>query len=179
MASLERLLREVTAAWGSGKRIWLTEYGYQTNPPDRLLGVSTAAQARYIGEAAWLTFKARNVDMLIHYLYRDEPELARWQSGLVAASGAAKPGRRAFMVAAAQAYRSGSTTAVWGHIRTGEGRRYYVLQQFRDGAWRTVNGAYKTTERGYLYRYVRAAKGAQLRIVHTPSGTISPVLQVR
>ena len=179
MASLQRLLREVTAAWGSGKRIWLTEYGYQTNPPDRLLGVSTATQARYIGEAAWLTFKARNVDMLIHYLYRDEPELARWQSGLVAASGAAKPGRRAFMVAAAQAYRSGSTTAVWGHIRTGEGRRYYVLQQFRDGAWRTVNGAYKTTERGYLYRYVRAAKGSLLRIVHTPSGTISPVLQVR
>ena len=34
------------------KPLWLTEYGYQTNPPDRLLGVSYALQAKYIGEAA-------------------------------------------------------------------------------------------------------------------------------
>ena len=40
MASLERLLREVSRAFGAQKRIWLTEYGYQTNPPDRALGVS-------------------------------------------------------------------------------------------------------------------------------------------
>ena len=32
-------------------RIWLTEYGYQSNPPDRLLGVTPALQARYVGEA--------------------------------------------------------------------------------------------------------------------------------
>ena len=178
MASLERLLREVASAWGGAKRIWLTEYGYQTNPPDRFLGVSYATQARYVGEAAWRTFKARNVDMLIHYLYRDEPDVGRWQSGLLTPSGVAKPALRAFMVAAAQAYRIGLTTAVWGHVRPGEGRQYYLLQQFRDGAWRTVNGAYRTTARGYFYRYVRAGKGSKLRIVHTPTGTISPILQV-
>lgn len=179
MASLERLLREVSSAWGGAKRIWLTEYGYQTNPPDRSLGVSNATQARYVGEAAWRTFKARNVDMLIHYLYRDEPDVERWQSGFLTTSGVAKPARRAFMVAAAQAYRIGLTTAVWGHVRPGEGRQYYLLQQFRDGAWRTVNGAYRTTGRGYFYRYVRAGKGSKLRIVHTPTGTVSPILQVR
>lgn len=179
MASLERLLREVSRAWGGAKRIWLTEYGYQTNPPDRFLGVSTAKQARYLGEAAWRSFKARNVDMLIHYLYRDEPDVARWQSGFITMGGVAKPALRAFMVAASQAYRSGRTTAVWGHVRLGEGRQYYVLQQFRDGRWRTVNGAYRTTARGFFYRYVRAGKGAKLRIVHTPTRTVSPVLVVR
>ena len=179
MASLERLLREVSRAFGTKKRIWLTEYGYQTNPPDGSFGVSNALQARFLGEAAWRAFKARNVDMLIHYLYKDEPDAARWQSGLMTARGAAKPARRAFAVAAAQAYRSGRTTAVWGHIRAGEGRRLYVLQQFRAGGWRTVNGAYRTTARGFLYRYVRAARGSQLRLVHTPSGTVSPVLVVR
>jgi hypothetical protein len=160
-------------------RIWLTEYGYQTNPPDRSLGVSYATQARYLGEAAWRTFKARNVDMLIHYLYRDEPDVARWQSGLLSANGAAKPARNAFMVAAAQAYRIGLTTAIWAHVRPGHGRQYYVLQQFRRGSWRTVNGAYRTTRRGYLYRYVRAGQGSKLRIVHTPTGTTSPILHVR
>jgi hypothetical protein len=179
MASLARLQREVAWAWGSRKRIWLTEYGYQTNPPDRFLGVSNAAQARFVGEAARRVFKARNVDMLIHYLYRDEPTIGRWQSGLMAASGVAKPSRRAFMVAAAQAYRSGRTTAIWGHVRPGEGRQLYVLQQFRAGAWRTVNGAYRTTRNGYLYRYVRAGKGSKLRLLHTPTRTFSPILTVR
>ena len=179
MASLERLLREVRNAWGGAKRIWLTEYGYQTNPPDRALGVSYATQARYVGEAAWRAYKARNVDMLIHYLYRDEPEVGRWQSGLMTSTGSAKPARRAFMVASAQAYRIGLTTAVWGHVRPGNGRQYYVLQQFRQGRWHTVNGAYKTTVNGYLYRYVRAGKGSKLRLMHTPTRTYSPILVVR
>jgi len=117
--------------------------------------------------------------MLIHYLYRDEPDVGRWQSGLLTTTGAPKPARRAFMVAAAQAYRRGLTTAVWGHVRPGEGRQHYLLQQFRNGAWRTVNGAYRTTVRGYFYRYVRAGAGSLLRIVHTPTGTISPILRVR
>ena len=179
MASLERLQREVRNAWGGGKRIWLTEYGYQTNPPDRLLGVSPAAQARFIGEAAWRVFKAPNVDMLVHYLYRDEPDAARWQSGLLSTTGAAKPALGAFKVAAAQAYRRGLTTAVWGQVRVGDGPQRYVLQQYRRGAWRTVNGAYTTTRNGYLYRYVRAGKGSRLRLLHTPTRTYGPVLTVR
>jgi len=179
MATLERLLREVRAAWGGAKRVWLTEYGYQTNPPDRALGVSLAAQARFVGEAGWRAFKAPNVDMLVQYLYRDEPQLDRWQSGLMTARGSAKPSRNAFMVATAQAYRSGRTTAVWGHVRPGNGRQLYVLQQFRNGRWHTVNGAYRTTQRGFFYRYVRAGKGSKLRVMHTPTRTISPVLVVR
>jgi hypothetical protein len=162
MATLERLLRNVKAAFGGGKRIWLTEYGYQTNPPDRLLGVSRAQQARFVGEAAHRAFKADNVDMLIHYLYRDEPGIARWQSGFITAGGSAKPSRRAYMVAMAQAYRRGRTTAIWAHVRPGTGRQVYVLQQLRNGGWRTVNGAYRTTKRGFLYRYVRAGRGSKL-----------------
>ena len=68
MATLERLLREVAARLRPGKRIWLTEYGYQTNPPDQLLGVSHTAQARYVGEARWRVYSAPRVDMLIHFL---------------------------------------------------------------------------------------------------------------
>ena len=51
MATVDRLVREVGRAFGR-KRLWLTEYGYQTNPPDRYLGVSAALQARYLADAA-------------------------------------------------------------------------------------------------------------------------------
>jgi hypothetical protein len=71
------------------------------------------------------------------------------------------------------------TTAIWGHVRPGDGRQYYVLQQFRNGGWRTVNGAYRTTKNGFFYRYVRAGKGSKLRVMHTPTRTVGPVLVVR
>jgi hypothetical protein len=82
MANLERLLANVQRAWGNRKRIWLTEYGYQTNPPDVVFGVSEALHARYLGEAAFRAYRAPRVDMLIRFLVRDEEAMGRWQSGL-------------------------------------------------------------------------------------------------
>ena len=32
-------------------RLWITEYGYQTNPPDTLFGVTPAEQAKYLRQA--------------------------------------------------------------------------------------------------------------------------------
>ncbi len=83
-------------------RIWLTEYAYQTNPPD-VFGVSrddpgAASSARPRGAF----YQAPKVDMLIHYLYRDEPDLARWQSGLETVDGEAKPALAATMLPLAQ-----------------------------------------------------------------------------
>ena len=116
MATIDRLLREVRKAFGP-KRIWLTEYGYQTNPPDPLLGVSRARQARHIGEAALRAYQTPYVDMLIQYLYKDEPNLARWQSGLVTAGGAPKLSLQSAILPFAQLSRDGLRTVVWGQIR--------------------------------------------------------------
>jgi hypothetical protein len=178
MATLDRLLRHVQAAFGR-KRIWLTEYGNQTNPPDRLLGVPLAAQARYLAEAAHRAYLAPRVDMLIQYLYRDEPELGRWQSGLVTSTGAAKPARSAFALPLAQVSRRGLRTVLWGQVRPGHGKQRYVLQQFRGGRWHAVGEVRTTTARGVLSRTVRAGKGAKLRLLDLRSGATSPVLLVR
>ena len=140
MSTLERLQREVSRAFGSLKRIWLTEYGYQTSPPDRALGVSKALQARYVSEAAYRAFAARNVDMLIQYLYKDEPDVARWQSGYIAAGGSVKLSYRAAQLPLAQVSRVGVRTVLWGQVRSGSGPQRYMLQQFRDGGWRSVGG---------------------------------------
>ena len=45
LGNINVLIKEVTRLYGN-KRIWITEYGYQTNPPDRIFGVSWAKQAR-------------------------------------------------------------------------------------------------------------------------------------
>jgi hypothetical protein len=178
MATIDRLVREVGRAFGR-KRIWLTEYGYQTNPPDRYLGVSPALQSRYLAEAAHRAYATPYVDMLIQYLYKDEPDAARWQSGLVTAGGSPKLARRSAVLPLAQVSRRGLRTVVWGQVRPEEGRQRYVLQQFRSGAWRSVGGVRTTTTRGFLSRTVRAGKGAKLRLWYPAGKVASPLLTVR
>jgi hypothetical protein len=176
MASLERLTHFVGQAFPRA-RIWLTEYAYQTNPPDAF-GVTPELQARYIGEAARRVYLAPKVDMLIHYLYRDEPELARWQSGLETADGLPKPSLEATMLPFTQITRRGSKTTVWGQVRPGDGRQRYVLQRWTGGSWIGVGGTARTDARGYLRRTTSAPKGTKLRVWYPERGVASPTLVV-
>jgi hypothetical protein len=178
MATLPRLLRDVQKAFGVRTRIWLTEYGYQTNPPDRLLGVSYRTQARYASDAALETYLAPRVDILIHYLVQDEPDPARWQSGLLTVGELAKPSYQAFELPLAQRSRSHVRTVLWGQVRPG-GRSEYRLQQFRDGKWYSVGANRRTTARGYYQRVVRAGAGARFRIWSPSVHTYSRIVTVR
>jgi len=157
MATLDRLLGEVQRAW-PGKRIWLTEWGYQTNPPDRFLGVSHQAQARYLGDGSLLAYRAPRVDLLIHYLVRDEADVGRFQSGLYTAKGAAKPSASAFPLPLAA---SGLGT-VWGQVRPGQGPHPYRLQLVRNGRTAWLGGVRRTTARGFFT--ARVPRGSVVRL---------------
>jgi hypothetical protein len=92
------LVREVTRLYGN-KRIWITEYGYQTNPPDRIFGVSYLNQARYLTQAYGIAKRHPRIDMFLWFLLRDERRPAAdegWQSGLITADGKRKPAFAAF-----------------------------------------------------------------------------------
>jgi hypothetical protein len=95
LANLGDLIKEVTRLYGN-KRIWITEYGYQTNPPDAVFGVSYAKQALYLKQAFAIARKNTRIDMMLWFLLRDEPSLAGWQSGLITATGKKKPAFVAF-----------------------------------------------------------------------------------
>jgi hypothetical protein len=176
MATLPRLITDVQRTFGTKTRIWLTEYGYQTNPPDTLLGVSYAQQAEYMSEAALRTYLAPRVDMLIQYLVRDEPDTSRWQSGLLTVSDLAKPSYQAFQLPLTQESRTGTRTVLWGQVRPGGGSSYR-LQQLRNGKWYSVGGNATTSARGYFTRVVQAGAGARFRIwsplVHTYSRIVT------
>jgi hypothetical protein len=178
MATLERLISVVGHNFGR-KRIWLTEYGYQTNPPDRFMGVSKAVQARYVGEAALRVWNAPYVDMLIHYLYRDEPLVGRWQSGLQTLDGSAKPAHAAFRLPLAQVSRKGLRTVLWGMVRPRAGAQAFRLQQHRGGKWVSVGATRRTSARGSYQVVVRAGRGAQFRVWSARDEAYGPVLAVR
>jgi Glycosyl hydrolase catalytic core len=97
LGNFNLLVREVTRLYGN-KRIWITEYGYQTNPPDRIFGVSFANQSRYLTQSYGIARKHPRIDMFLWFLLKDERRLANdgWQSGLLTASGRRKPAFAAF-----------------------------------------------------------------------------------
>ncbi len=99
LGNFDLLLKELTRLYGN-MRIWVTEYGYQTNPPDRTFGVSLAKQSLYMQEA-WDALAANpRVDVFVWFLVRDEKRAGRvddgWQSGLYTSAGKAKPSRNTF-----------------------------------------------------------------------------------
>ncbi len=128
MATIPKLLILVRRAFGP-KPVWLTEYGYQTNPPDTFLGVPPQRQATLLSLAAMRAWRLPRVTMLIQYLYRDEAALARFQTGLVFADDRLKPSLQGFELPFAELRRDGFRTVVWGQIRGGApGRKPYQLE---------------------------------------------------
>jgi hypothetical protein len=95
LGNFDMLVKELTRLYGY-VRIWVTEYGYQTNPPDRFYGVSWHDQARYMTEAYRKLKRTARVDIFIWFLLRDEPGVARWQSGLYTRTWVRKESREAF-----------------------------------------------------------------------------------
>jgi hypothetical protein len=172
MATLPRLLAEVHRAFGN-KRIWLTEYGYQTNPPDPALGVSPAKQAQYLADAALRAYLAPRVDLLVHFLYRDEPTIGRFQSGLVTLADRPKPALAAFELPLAQRSRSGARVTLWGQERVAEAGAV-TLQVYR-GGWRTLARPARSRA-GYFAWTGALPKGTRVRAV--AAGIVGPALRL-
>jgi Glycosyl hydrolase catalytic core len=102
LGNIRKLIGEVTRLYGS-KPIWITEYGYETSPPDRVFGVAWKKQAAYLREAYGIARRNPRIDMLLWFLARDEARIRGWQSGFVSAGGRRKPSFKEFQTLAAAA----------------------------------------------------------------------------
>jgi hypothetical protein len=98
LGNISELIKEVTRLYGP-KRLWITEYGYQTRPPDRAFGVTWAKQAAYLRQAVRIARRNPKIDMMLWFLLRDETRLGGWQSGLFTATMVRKPAFAAFRAA--------------------------------------------------------------------------------
>jgi hypothetical protein len=95
LANIDVLVRELTRRFGP-KRLWITEYGYQTSPEDPVFGVDWDRQAQYLTEAFALARRHPRIDLMLWFLLRDEDRVEGWQSGLISAEGERKPSFEAF-----------------------------------------------------------------------------------
>jgi Glycosyl hydrolase catalytic core len=172
MADLERLVALVHKNIGR-KRIWLTEFGYQTNPPDIFLGVSPTKQAEHVASAARRVQLAPFVDMLIFFLVRDDAAAEGWQSGFTTVRGVKKPAYTAFRLPLVRTTRSGGLVGLWGQIRPGSGRQAYRIRVRRGGAWAFFGGPRSTDARGAFSVKVRLPAGSLVQVYSVRDGSAS------
>ena len=91
-----RVLTKLLGKLYGSKKLWITEYGYQTSPPDRTFGVTWAKQAKYLTQAYAIARKNPRITMMLWFLLRDEGRVSGWQSGLFTVGGKKKPAYDAF-----------------------------------------------------------------------------------
>jgi hypothetical protein len=149
IGSLPSVERVLDALQSSGRLIgrtrplglWLDEYGYQTNPPDKLRGVSPGAQDRYLQQAAYLAWRDPRVQLLAQYLWNDEPagggtRYTGWQSGLNFSDGRPKPALSNFDNPVWVDVPRG---IVWGQVRPGADHSVQVQRRLPGAAaWEPV-----------------------------------------
>ena len=152
LAELHRLGRTATPL-----PLYLTEYGYETNPPDPR-GRPPEEHARFLAHATYLAWSRPEVRMFSQFLLKDigpnrsEPtgSVTRWsdyQSGLFGHEGRPKPlvlqaFRLPFHVEALQAEDGSHAVIAFGQVRPRSGPQWMEIQR-RDarGRWRREDSA--------------------------------------
>ena len=169
--------------------LYLTEFGYQTNPPDPL-GVSLAQQAAYLDQSEFIAYNNPNVRTLSQFLLVDDKPLAgvsnpiaayggTFQSGLEFQNGRRKPSyssyRMPIFISIPRA-RRGHAIRLWGMARAGprEGQRAVTVQFQRAGShsWQSIAQLIAEPVHGFIDARVRVSASGLVRLAwSSPAGS--------
>jgi hypothetical protein len=174
---LGKLTRVLSKAVPSGralprvhKQLWVTEFGYQSNPPQPG-GASLPTQARWLEQALYLFWK-QGVSTAVWYLIRDvqySPD-ALGYTGLYLYNGTPKPSLTAYEFPLVVA-SSGKSATVWG-ISPQRGK--LIVQRQHGRSWKTLfrvqaspGGVFLHNIPSGLHGNFRALIGGQSSLVWT------------
>lgn len=201
LGALSALLRRVYQRYGvkppGGGRdvpLYLTEFGYQTDPPDPA-GVTPAKQAAYLNEAEWITYRNPLVRTLTQFLLVDDKPTAgvtnpiaafggTFQSGLLTEQGTAKPALLAYRLPIflpSRAVRPGRKLRVFGLVRpaaNGTAPRVLLQERTGGGAFQTLKTVTGTPGRGYVDTTFAASRSGAVRLAWSSGGRIVASRQV-
>ncbi|MGI8511049.1 MAG: cellulase family glycosylhydrolase [Solirubrobacteraceae bacterium] len=134
--------------------LYLTEFGYETNPPDRRNGVSFTLQSRFLQQAAYIAFLQRRVKLITQYQWRDDAGTARnrslgFQTGLLTFDNRAKPSLASFPH---QFFIDTRRGRLWGQVRPGGGNTVTIERRAAGGSgFAPVAGGVQTNGGGYFW----------------------------
>ncbi|HEV7462253.1 MAG TPA: hypothetical protein VGN78_17100, partial [Solirubrobacteraceae bacterium] len=192
LGRLESSLRTVFVRYGvrrPGLPVYLTEFGYQSRPPDPF-GFPPAVQAAFLNQSEYQAYRDRQIRAYSQFLLVDAPPLTQYppnstlywssfQTGIVGLNGRPKPSYYAFrlpLYLPVTRRRSAGALRVWGNLRPAPNRtRQVATVQFRPrgrGArWRAIGRLATTNPRNYVDGRVRFTRSGAVRLAWTaPAG---------
>jgi hypothetical protein len=133
---LQAALEARTALPDAAKPLWVTEFGYDSDPPNPA-GLPLAEQARWLEQSLYV-FWSEHVSTVLWYLIRDQPGrdyATTYDSGVYFYSGKTKPSYTAYQFPLVVA-EHGSKSQAWGIAPAG-GKVF--VQELLAGHWQTVD----------------------------------------
>jgi len=144
-----------------GVRIWNTEYGFQTKPPDPY-GVSPSGQAFYLNQSEYISWLDPWLRSFAQYGLADDPDPASSNTGLIydtrVRHGARKPAYDAFVTPIYVTRAGAGAVSVWGGARGARAGTRMRIEVGRRGGWAPV-----ATVRSGPAGYVRQRVGVRAR----------------
>jgi hypothetical protein len=190
---LEGVLDRVQRTYGSRTRfpIYVTEYGYVTNPPNRSGHyVSPATAASYMNWYEYLSWRSPRIATTMQYLLVDPnpsvnvPEFGGFASGLIFFGGVHKPGFDAYRLPIylpVTSTRRGRSLELWGCVRPahyfGSAPRSVQIQ-YRSGsagAFATLKTVRIRDSRGYFDVRVTFKSSGSVRLAWSYRAGATPV----
>ncbi len=162
--------------------VLLTEFGYESNPPDPRNGIPYLRQAEFNQLAEFLAYNEPRVQATTHFLLRDVAPLRRYprgsrlywftyQSGLVTNAGRSKPAVFAYALPLVVFPSGEGVTGYWGQLRfRPNGAQDIAVIMWRPDSkslWQQIGEPAPTTPRGYFGGTVPTpAVGGEYRAVY-------------
>ncbi len=154
-----------------GRKVFITEFGFQSRPPERIYGLGLRRHAAAINEADRLYFADPRVEAIAQFELYDAPALARereeddvYTTGLAFRDGTHKPAWEAFRMPAVVSRLSRDSVEVWGQVRPASGRTTATITTSpRDGGRFAAVRRVTTNEAGYFRVRMRGRRATRAR----------------
>ncbi len=194
LGSLERTLGRIFNSYRrhrpGGVPLYLTEWGYKTNPPNPFVKTSLSEQATWLNEGEYLTYHQPYVRALDQFLLVDTkpdnlaPRGSRdywgtFQTGLLYADGVPKPSYDAFRLPIwLPSAHHGPGVTVWGELRPADHTTTQSAElQFQSNgstAWVALSDVSTTNPEGFFTTQTAIPAAGLVRISWTDpvTGTV-------
>jgi hypothetical protein len=182
--SLERMLNRIFASYGQhvrgGVPVYLTEWGFKTNPPNPYVSTSPTQAAAWMNQGEYMSWQEPYVHGLTQFLLVDslpKPNTRKgsalywstFQTGLEFANGKPKPSFAAFQVPIwLPNPRHGRSVTVWGQLRPADHSttQYGLIEFQRRGSksWKGLTEVQTNSPQGFVVNHVSVPSAGLVRL---------------
>jgi hypothetical protein len=177
---LNRTLSSYVAVPSGGVPLYVTEWGYRTNPPNPFLKTTLAQQQKWLDEGDYMLWRQPYVQSIAQFLLLDGPPLTQYprtsrkryfnfQTGLEYSGGRPKPSFASYRVPVwLPDPHHGAAVTVWGQLRTASHSSPQTASiEFRRSPgdpWSTIGTVQTTSPEGFFLTHVAIASSGRVRV---------------